>query len=100
MAKRTLTFPSTTINCQQSSIAFANIICHQAAMSLTHLVGHDHGGASVHAQHRKLGLDGQEVENLCDGLLVGAVGEDDAVEARTRQQLAYLQKQKAHDGEP
>jgi len=55
-----------------------------------HLVSHNHRGASVDSQDWKLRLDGEEVEDLGDGLLIGAVGEHQAVESRARQKLAHL----------
>lgn len=45
-----------------------------------YLVCHDHRGASVDSQDRKLCLNGEKVEDLGDGLLIGAVGKNDAVE--------------------
>lgn len=39
---------------------------------------------------RKLCLNREEVEDLGDGFLIGAVGKHDAVKAGAREQLAHL----------
>lgn len=49
-------------------------------VTVTYLVCHYHRGASVDSQDRKLRLNGEEVEDLGDGLLIGAVGKHNAVE--------------------
>lgn len=42
------------------------------------------------SKDRKLCLNREEVEDLGDGLLIGAVGKHDAVKASAREQLAHL----------
>lgn len=46
------------------------------------------------SQDRKLCLDRQEVEDLGDGLLIGAVGEHNAVKPSAGQKLTHLGAQK------
>lgn len=46
------------------------------------------------SQDRKLCLDRQEVEDLGDGLLIGAVGKHNAVEPSAGQKLTHLGAQK------
>ena len=59
-------------------------------MCSSHLVGHDHGGAPVDAQDRKLRLDGQEVQDLGHGFLVRAVGKHHPMETGVGEQLTHL----------
>lgn len=42
------------------------------------------------SKDRKLCLNREEVEDLGDGLLIGAVGKHDAVKTSAREQLAHL----------
>lgn len=42
------------------------------------------------SKDRKLSLNREEVEDLGNGLLIGAIGKHDAVKASTREQLAHL----------
>lgn len=42
------------------------------------------------SKDRKLCLNREEVEDLGDGLLIGAVGKHDAVKASAREQLTHL----------
>lgn len=51
------------------------------------------------SQDRKLCLDRQEVEDLGDGLLIGAVGKHNAVEPSAGQKLTHLGAQKTLSAE-
>lgn len=46
------------------------------------------------SQDRKLCLNGEEVEDLGDGLLIGAVGKHNAVEPSAGQKLTHLGEEK------
>lgn len=49
-------------------------------VGITHLVRHNHRGSSVDSQDWKLSLNRQEVKDLGDGFLIGAIGKHNAVE--------------------
>lgn len=66
---------------------------------VTYLICHYHRGAAVDSQDRKLCLDRQEVEDLGDGLLIGAVGKHNAVESSAGQKLTHLGAQKTLSAE-
>lgn len=51
-----------------------------ACVAVTHLVSHNHRGASVDSQDRKLCLNGEEVKDLGNGLLISAIGKHNAME--------------------
>lgn len=57
---------------------------------VTHLVSHNHRGASVDSQDWKLSLNGQEVKDLGNGLLIGAISKHDAMETSARKKLTHL----------
>lgn len=49
-------------------------------VTVTHLVSHNHRGAPVDSQDWKLRLNGEEVKDLGNGLLISAVGKHNAME--------------------
>ena len=49
-------------------------------VTVAHLVSHNHRGASVDPQDWKLRLHGEEVKDLGNGLLIGAIGKHKAME--------------------
>ena len=56
----------------------------------THLVSHNHRGASMNSQDWKLRLNGEEVKDLGNGLLIGTIGKHDAVETSACEELTHL----------
>lgn len=57
---------------------------------VTDLVSHNHRGASVDSQDWKLSLNGQEVKDLGNGFLIGAISKHDAMETSARKKLTHL----------
>lgn len=91
--------PQTQTACTQTGRSVFLFVCVcvfellGACLTVTHLVSHYHRRASVDSQNWKLCLNRQEVKDLGDGLLVGAVGEHNAMETGASQELAHLETQ-------
>lgn len=62
-----------------------------ACLTVTHLVSHYHRGASVDSQNWKLCLDREEVKDLGNGLLIGAIGKHNAMETGACEKLTHLE---------